>query len=162
MTAPETALKIADPQPAKLTGPAPFTVAYPAVQRVPFVFSSPHSGRHYPAAFIEASALDRMTLRASEDVYVDQLFSAVPSLGAPFIQAEYARAFLDVNREAWELDPDMFTDPMPDYVNVRSGRVTAGLGTIARVVASGTNIYKAPMPFASMSCLLIAALVRSV
>ncbi len=127
---------------------APFTVTYPTRQKVPFIFSSPHSGRHYPADFIAASALDRKTLRASEDIFVDQLFGMAPTLGAPLIQAEYARAYLDVNREAWELDPKMFSDPLPDYVNARSGRVTAGLGTIARVVAIGTNIYKNKLPFA--------------
>jgi len=151
MTAPESALQLEQDHATSERGPAPYTVAHPAQQRVPFVFSSPHSGRHYPPSFAAASALDRTTLRASEDVYVDHLFSAVPSLGAPLIQAEYARAFLDVNREAWELDPDMFSEPMPDYVNVRSGRVAAGLGTIARVVASGTNIYKEPMPFSEAS-----------
>jgi N-formylglutamate amidohydrolase len=148
MTAPESAAQIAEDPLAADDSHAPFTVTYPAHQKAPFVFSSPHSGRHYPASFIEASVLDRTTLRASEDIYVDQLFSMTPMMGAPIIAAEYARAYLDVNREAWELDPKMFSDPMPDYVNVRSGRVTAGLGTIARVVAIGTNIYKDKMPFA--------------
>jgi len=151
MTAPETAVQIAEDALAPTVaadGHAPFIVTYPTQQKAPFVFSSPHSGRHYPADFIAASALDRATLRASEDIFVDQLFSMVPAIGAPMIAAEYARAYLDVNREPWELDPKMFSDPLPDYVNVRSGRVTAGLGTIARVVALGTNIYKDKMPFA--------------
>ena len=148
MTAPESALQLAEDATPRAQGPNAYTITLPANQSVPFVFSSPHSGRHYPDSFIEASVLDQLTLRASEDCFVEQLFSAVPSLGAPLVQAEYARAFLDVNREAWELDPKMFTDSMPDYVNVRSGRVAAGLGTIARVVASGTNIYNNPMPFA--------------
>ena len=152
MTAPEhpdnSGTKPGTPDAPRHEDHAPYTITPPAAQTVPFVFSSPHSGRHYPAAFVAGSALDATTLRASEDIYVDELFSAAPSLGAPLIQAEYARAFVDVNREAWELDPDMYSDPLPDHINTKSGRVAAGLGTIAKVVASGTEIYKGRMPFA--------------
>ena len=145
MTAPDSSAQLATADAgapaAVLDGHPPYTLTEPAKQHAPFIFSSPHSGRHYPDAFIAASPLDPITLRASEDVYVEQLFGAAPSLGAPLLQAEYARAWLDVNREPWELDPNMFTDPLPDYVNARSGRVAAGLGTIARVVSSGTVPY---------------------
>ena len=42
----------------------------------------------------------------------------------------------------------MFADTLPDYVNVRSPRVRMGLGTIARVVASGEEIYGGKLSFA--------------
>ncbi|MEN3952306.1 N-formylglutamate amidohydrolase [Iodidimonas sp. SYSU 1G8] len=145
MTPSEPALKTLDAAPD--TALPACVVAEPARQTLPLVFSSPHSGRHYPADFIAASQLDPHTLRASEDAYVDELFAAAPGHGAPLLQAVYARAYLDVNREAWELDPDMFDGPLPDFVNARSGRVAAGLGTIARVVASGTAIYRDRLPF---------------
>ena len=149
MTAPESATQTLEaPQDEAPASRHAYALTQPARQTVPFVFSSPHSGRHYPADFVAASVLDETTLRASEDIYVDQLFSAVPSLGAPLLQAEYARAYVDINREAWELDPEMFSDALPDYVNTRSGRVTAGLGTIAKVVASDTNIYRDQLAFA--------------
>mgnify|MGYP000064760295 FL=1 len=54
---------------------------------------------------------------------------------------------MDANREAFELDPAMFTDPLPDYVNTRSPRIAAGLGTIARVVTDGEDIYHEPLRF---------------
>jgi len=41
----------------------------------------------------------------------------------------------------------MFTDPLPDYVNTRSPRIAAGLGTIARVVTDGEDIYHEPLRF---------------
>jgi N-formylglutamate deformylase len=53
-----------------------------------------------------------------------------------------------VNREAWELDPGMFEDALPDWVNTTSARVGAGLGTIARVVANGEAIYGIRLRFA--------------
>jgi N-formylglutamate amidohydrolase len=74
--------------------------------------------------------------------------SRVLTLGAPMLAARFPRAYLDVNREAWELDPAMFADALPDYVNARSPRVRMGLGTIARVVASGEEIYVGKLSFA--------------
>jgi N-formylglutamate deformylase len=118
-----------------------YVIHSPARQTVPLVFSSPHSGRRYSADFIASARLDEHTLRRSEDSYIDELFGAAPSLGAPLIAATFPRAFCDVNREAWELDPGMFEDALPEWVNTTSARVGAGLGTIARVVANGEAIY---------------------
>ena len=39
------------------------------------------------------------------------------------------------------LDPDMFHDALPEWVNTTSSRVVAGLGTVARIVAGGAEIY---------------------
>ena len=42
----------------------------------------------------------------------------------------------------------MFADPLPSYVNSRSPRVAGGLGTIARIVADGAEIYRRKLTFA--------------
>jgi N-formylglutamate amidohydrolase len=127
---------------------APLDLRRPAAQLLPLVVASPHSGSDYPPEFVAASRLDPLTLRRSEDAFVDEIFAAVPRLGAPMLAARFPRAYLDVNREAWELDPAMFADALPDYVNARSPRVRMGLGTIARVVASGEEIYGGKLCFA--------------
>ena len=127
---------------------APLDLRRPCSRVLPLVVASPHSGSHYPAQFVAASRLDPMALRRSEDAFVDEIFAAAPGLGAPLLAARFPRAYLDVNREAWELDPAMFADPLPDYVNARSPRVRMGLGTIARVVASGEEIYSDKLCFA--------------
>ncbi|MEN6542740.1 N-formylglutamate amidohydrolase [Parvibaculum sp.] len=126
----------------------PVAIERPAKPRIPFVFSSPHSGRIYTEAFIAASNLDAMTLRRSEDSFIEEVFSGVVPLGAPLLHARFPRAYLDANREPYELDPAMFTDPLPPHVNTRSLRVAGGLGTIARVVAESTEIYRAPLSYA--------------
>jgi len=126
----------------------PFTVAAPVSLAAPFIFVSPHSGAHYPADFVSSSRLDPMALRGSEDAFVDELFAAAPDYGAPLLAASYPRAYLDVNREPWELDADMYTDEMPDYINSSSFRVAGGLGTVARIVANGAEIYKGKLRFA--------------
>ncbi len=126
----------------------PIVLSLPLPQTVPLVFASPHSGRDYPEAFVQAARLDPLRLRRSEDSFVEELFAAAPLHGAPLLAATFPRAFCDPNREPWELDPAMFADPLPPWVNTSSARVGAGLGTIARVVASGEAIYAGKLRFA--------------
>ena len=127
---------------------APFVVRAAVRPGTPLVFASPHSGRDYPLAFLAAARLDPLALRRSEDSFVDELFASAPEHGAPLISATFPRAYCDPNREAWELDPAMFDDVLPPWVNTTSARVGAGLGTIARVVASGEAIYRGKLQFA--------------
>jgi N-formylglutamate amidohydrolase len=114
----------------------------------PLVFSSPHSGSIYPERFLASSRLDPLTLRRSEDAYVDELFLPCVELGAPLLRALFPRAYLDVNREPYELDPQIFEGRLPDFANTRSLRVAVGLGTIPRVVGDSQPIYKQPMSVA--------------
>ena len=89
------------------------------------------------------SRLDANALRRSEDAFVDELFAGVTTLGAPLLRARFPRAYLDLNREAYELDPRMFEGRLPGFANTRSVRVAGGLGTIARVVGESQEIYAA-------------------
>ena len=114
----------------------------------PLVFASPHSGRLYPDDMMAAAALDAHAIRRSEDVLVDALMSNAPELGVPLISARYARAYIDLNREPFELDPAMFADELPDFARARTARVAAGLGAIARVVSEGQEIYARKLTFA--------------
>ena len=126
----------------------PFILREPDVQASPLVLASPHSGRNYTAGFVESSRLDSRALRRSEDSFVDELYAAAPSHGAALLAATFPRAYCDANREAWELDPAMFEDGLPPWVNTTSVRVGAGLGTLARVVSSGEAIYRRRLRFA--------------
>lgn len=124
----------------------PLTVAAPRVQTAPFVFCSPHSGRVYTQQFLARSRLDALALRKSEDCYVDELLAGVAGLGVPLIAARFPRAYIDVNREPYELDPDLFEGPLPAFANTQSVRVVGGLGTIARIVADNEEIYRGRLP----------------
>jgi N-formylglutamate deformylase len=126
---------------------APYRLLVPERPFAPVIFTSAHSGRAYSADLMSGVRLCPLNLRRSEDCFVDELFSAAPAHGAPLLAANFPRAFCDANREAWELDPNMFTDRLPDWVNTTSSRVSAGLGTIAKVVASGESIYAVKLPF---------------
>lgn len=123
-----------------------FEVREPATQTIPFVFNSPHSGSVYPPDFLAASNLDTLAIRRSADHFVDELFGDAPELGAPLLVAHFPRAYLDVNREPYELDPRMFDGPLPPFVNIGSMRVAGGLGTIPRIVAENMEIYRRRLP----------------
>jgi N-formylglutamate amidohydrolase len=127
----------------------PFMVTAPETHAAPFVLCSPHSGSIYPSAFLEQSRLSPLSLRKSEDCFVDELFMPVAAEGAPLISARFPRAFLDVNREPYEFDPELFMEPLPDFANTQSVRVAGGLGTIARIVADGEEIYRTKLPLES-------------
>jgi N-formylglutamate amidohydrolase len=44
----------------------------------------------------------------------------------------------------------MFEDQLPDYVNTDSVKISAGLGTVARVVINGENIYRKKLKFSEI------------
>ena len=127
---------------------APFRLVRPAEQCLPFVLASPHSGRDYPEAFLRQTRLDPLARARSEDAFVEEIFADAPALGAPLLAATFPRVFCDVNREPWELDPAMFAEPLPEFVNSRSPRVGAGLGTIARIASGGEQVYRGRLTFA--------------
>jgi N-formylglutamate deformylase len=125
---------------------SPFQILKPGRQTLPFVFASPHSGRVYPRSLVDKSRLDALTLRRSEDAFVDELFGGVTALGAPLIAARFPRAYCDVNRAPGELDALMFSGPLTMAVDAPGPRVLAGLGVIPRIVRDGAEIYRGKLP----------------
>ncbi|MGE0339735.1 MAG: N-formylglutamate amidohydrolase [Xanthobacteraceae bacterium] len=125
-----------------------FDIEEPYTAPGPVVCNSPHSGCQYPASFLRQSRLDLEALRRSEDTFVDELFAGAPALGIPLMRAHFPRAYLDVNREPYELDPRMFDGRLPAFANTRSLRVAGGLGTVARVVGDSREIYPKRIPVA--------------
>ena len=106
------------------------------------MFSSPHSGDFYPSELLERTDLDDLALRSSEDAFVNQLFRAAPSYGAPLLAARYPRAFVDLNRASNELDPALIAGAPKSN---RSPRINAGLGVIPRVVSDSRAIQSGKM-----------------
>ena len=119
-----------------------FEILAPRAWTAPAVFNSPHSGRQYPADLMRMTRLSSQALRKSEDCYIDELFIACVELGAPLLRAHVPRAYVDLNREAYEFDPRMFACELPGFMNTGSPRVAGGLGTIPRLVAEGEEIYR--------------------
>jgi N-formylglutamate amidohydrolase len=124
------------------------TAPDPRAPATSLVFASPHSGRVYPPGLMAATRLDAEAIRRSEDAHVDRLIAGAPAHGIQVIAARLARAWLDVNREPWELDPAMFEDELPAYARGSTAKVAAGLGAIARIVGEGQEIYRRKLTFA--------------
>ncbi|MGH7017651.1 MAG: N-formylglutamate amidohydrolase [Caulobacteraceae bacterium] len=132
---------------AKEEARSAFRIALPpaGAPLTPLVFASPHSGRFYPPGL--RARLAGPALRSSEDALVDELIASAPEHGARLIAANFARVYLDLNREPWELDPAMFEDEIPDWARARTAKVAAGLGSIARVVRDGEEVYARKLSF---------------
>ena len=103
------------------------------------VFASPHSGRDYSTAFMRSSILDQLTIRSSEDAFVDELFGSASTFGSPFLSAGMPRAYVDLNRSPDEMDPALIRGVRKSGHNPR---VASGLGVVPRVVANGRSIYR--------------------
>jgi N-formylglutamate amidohydrolase len=141
----DISLGLADPawQPA-------FDICRGRAPATPLIYASPHSGQVYPQDLMTASVLDKSAIRRSEDVLVNELIGGACEVGVTVICARYGRAYIDVNRDPYELDQAMFEDELPPFARARTPRIAAGLGTIARVVAAGQEIYGRKLNFAEV------------
>jgi N-formylglutamate amidohydrolase len=70
------------------------------------------------------------------------LFAGAAAHGAAVLSASVARAYVDLNRDPTELDPEMFEERPPHSPHANSARVQAGLGAIPRVSGDGQAIYR--------------------
>src|SRR5437016_13943382 len=98
------------PVPRLATAGGALDVRQPAARALPLVLASPHSGAEYPRDLLAASRLDPLTLRRSEDSFVDVLFGAGPELGARLLEARFPRAHLHATREPIALGPALSYD----------------------------------------------------
>ena len=119
-----------------------FEILAPSHWNAPAVFNSPHSGSVIPLPLLQRSTLSALALRQSEDCFVDELFIGCQQHGMPMLRALASRAYLDLNREPYELDARMFQESLPGYMNPGSPRVAAGFGTVPRLVIEGQEIYR--------------------
>jgi N-formylglutamate deformylase len=102
------------------------------------VLDSPHSGNEFPADF--DACVGVRDLREGEDVYVDELWGAAPSLGVPLLAARFPRTYLDPNRHAGDVDPDLIEGAWP-WEYVPSGKARIGKSLVWRTLEDGRPIY---------------------
>jgi N-formylglutamate deformylase len=110
----------------------------PQAAESPLVFDSPHSGSSYPEDFQFCCPFD--VLRMAEDTYVDELYSAAPTLGATLIGAVFPRSYLDPNRAVDDLDSALIDGTWPSPL-APSHKTRSGLGLVRRVARPGIPIY---------------------
>jgi N-formylglutamate deformylase len=119
----------------------------PVGEPVPLVLDSPHSGVDYPADFRSIAPLS--VLRTAEDTHIDDLFSAGPSHGATLIVALFPRSYIDVNRDALDIDVDLLEGPWP--VPLKPGEKTKlGMGLIRRLAQPDIAVYNRKLSVAEI------------
>jgi len=104
----------------------------------PLVLDSPHSGRELPADF--GTALAEFDLRNAEDCYVDHLYLPATERGIALLAARVSRLYLDVNRDAGDIDPALLDTPPPD-ARPPSGKARLGKALVWRTLDDGRPIY---------------------
>jgi len=119
----------------------PFSVKEPKEIAYPIVISSPHSGRLMPGDFAKKSRLDMLSLRRSEDAYVNELVEDLSAKNMPILEATVSRAFVDVNRSKNELEQKMFADDVPLRNIIDSKKLQNGLGVIPSRIGPSLDIY---------------------
>jgi N-formylglutamate amidohydrolase len=113
--------------------------------RSPLVVAVPHSGRHYPAAMLAAARLPQSALETIEDRHADLLVSDAVQAGAVAIVARMARAYVDLNRDARELDPVLLGRGASTTSLTTSPKVSGGLGVIPSRIAAGGAVWAHPL-----------------
>ena len=102
------------------------------------VLDSPHSGNDFPADF--GAIVSETELREAEDCYVDELYAAAHELGVPLLAATFPRTYLDPNRNAGDIDPELIDGPWP-WEYRPSGKARIGKSLIWRTLEDGRPIY---------------------
>ncbi len=122
----------------------------------PLVIAVPHAGRFYPAEMLEAVRLPLAALETIEDRYADLLITDAVAAGAVAIVARMARAYVDLNRDEREIDPQLLSDsPGPGDI-ILSPKVSGGLGVIPSRIAAGGAIWKRTLSTAEVEARMAA------
>jgi N-formylglutamate amidohydrolase len=106
--------------------------------RLPLVLDSPHSGSRFPEDF--DAVVSEQELREAEDCYVDELWGAAPALGVPLLAAHFPRTYIDPNRHAGDVDPELVEGRWPGEL-VPSGKAKIGKSLVWRTLEDGRPIY---------------------
>jgi len=116
--------------------PDSLVVHGPSEPRLPLVLDSPHSGRVRPADF--GTVLDDTALRTAEDCFVDALVLPATQRGVPLLAAQWSRVYLDVNRLADDLDPELLDAP---GAPAASAKARLGKALLWRTLDDGRPVY---------------------
>jgi N-formylglutamate deformylase len=116
----------------------PYRIHAPVAPDVPLVLDSPHSGRWIPDG-LPLAVSDR-DLREPEDTDVDVLWADAPAHGATLLAAGFSRAYVDANRHADDVDPDLLDGPWPRPIRA-SGKAGIGKAVVWRTTEDGRPIH---------------------
>ena len=106
---------------AALLRPPPVALLRPARQTTPLVFASPHSGRSYPIEFVAAAAArSAPACAAARTASSTNCSPPHPRMGRRCWRPRSRGLSATRTAKPWELDPAMFEDELPAWVNTGS------------------------------------------
>ncbi|MBM3550104.1 MAG: N-formylglutamate amidohydrolase [Alphaproteobacteria bacterium] len=118
--------------------PGVFTRHDPTGTPAPVLLDSPHSGVVYPEDFQPIAPMEM--LKTGEDAFVHELFGTGPEKGAILIEAHFPRVYIDPNRAATDIDPDLLSETWPEPLNPTE-KSRLGLGLIRRLAVPGVPVH---------------------
>lgn len=119
----------------------------PAAAAVPLVLDSPHSGTAMPADF--GSVRTEAELREGEDSFIDELYRPAAARGVPLLAALFPRTYVDVNRHAGDIDPELLAEPWPQPLEP-SAKARIGKALVWRTMDADKPIYDRRLTVAEM------------
>jgi N-formylglutamate amidohydrolase len=91
-----------------------------------------------PADF--GSARTEAELREGEDCFIDELYRPATARGVPLLAALFPRTYLDPNRDAGDIDPELLSEPWPHPL-VPSEKARIGKALVWRTMDADKPIY---------------------
>ena len=110
------------------------------------LISVPHSGREYPPELLANLNVPASHLLRLEDRYADRLAASAIAAGFPAIVARKPRAWIDLNRNRTEIDPDMVIGMDSAQTPHISKKVRGGLGLVPRRLHGAGNLWREKWP----------------
>ncbi|MCF8473798.1 MAG: N-formylglutamate amidohydrolase [Emcibacter sp.] len=124
----------------------PYSILKAGKHQNGILFNSPHSGVYLPDHFLDQISVDPSQLPYSRDSFIDQLIKDTIIFGATNFIQHYCRLYVDTNRSAQEIDPEMFHLQDQKYNFERNYKVANGFGIFARKDHNGFDLYKKKLP----------------
>lgn len=124
----------------------PYSILRPDSAPNGILFNSPHSGTYLPESLLKQISVAPSLLHYSGDILVDQLIVNAPLFGATCFFNNFARAYVDTNRSAFEIDAEMFRNPGRKGIFEQTEKVARGFGVLSRKTYNGKDIYRDKLP----------------
>lgn len=111
----------------------------PVSNAAPVLVDVSRSGREYPPDF--RSPLPFSEVHDNVSMYVEDLCSAAPTLGATLLYASFPNTYIDTNRSAMDIDESLIEGKWPGPVT-QSDFTQRGLGLLKRLSRYGTQMQE--------------------
>ncbi|MEH6662558.1 MAG: N-formylglutamate amidohydrolase [Parasphingorhabdus sp.] len=129
--------------PGNILSPVPaYSLSNVTTFGFPVLVSVPHAGREYPPELLDNLNVPASHLLRLEDRYSDRLAASAIASGFPSIIARKPRAWVDLNRNRTEIDPDMVIGMDPSQTSQKSKKVRGGLGLLPRRLHGAGDLWR--------------------